>query len=91
MSILETVLIFVVIPAAVVAIFGLLAIVSKHNRVAEYRLTEKWTHQPILWAAVDESLGSGHGSAAHGDNNHDSHSGHVDNSELVGGSAHGKW
>ena len=28
---------------------------------ATYKLSEKWTHPPILWAATDEDVGSAHG------------------------------
>lgn len=41
-----------------------------------YKMTDKWTHAPILWAA--EEL------ADHGHGGHDSHL-------TVGGGASGKW
>ena len=45
---------------------------------ATYKLSEPWTHPPILWAATDEVVGhGGHGQGA---------------SEFsVGGGASGKW
>lgn len=43
---------------------------------ATYKLTEEWTHEPILWAS-DEPADHGHGG----------HGSHV----TVGGGASGKW
>lgn len=45
---------------------------------ATYKLSEQWTHPPILWAS-DEPVGHGH-SAGHG-----SHP------ATIGGGASGKW
>ncbi|MGB3480874.1 MAG: hypothetical protein WBB07_01495 [Mycobacterium sp.] len=44
---------------------------------AEYKMTEEWTHAPILWAATDEVIGDAHG--------------HGSNEFSVGGGASGKW
>jgi hypothetical protein len=43
---------------------------------ASYKLSEEWTHDPILWAA-DEPADHGHGG----------HGSHL----TVGGGASGKW
>jgi hypothetical protein len=45
---------------------------------ATYKLSEQWTHSPILWAA-DEPAGHGH-SAGHGSR-----------PVTIGGGASGKW
>jgi hypothetical protein len=42
-----------------------------------YKLSEQWTHDPILWAA-DEPADHGHG-------------GHGSHPVTVGGGASGKW
>lgn len=47
---------------------------------ATYKLTDEWTHEPILWAA-DEPAEHGHSSHGAG------HGSHV----TVGGGASGKW
>ena len=44
---------------------------------ATYKLSEQWTHEPILWAA-DEPADHGHG-------------GHGSHPVTVGGGASGKW
>ena len=48
------------------------------KRRTSYRLTEKWTHAPILWAATDEVVP--------GDRGH-----HGDHGVTVGGGASGHW
>jgi hypothetical protein len=42
---------------------------------ATYKLSQPWTHAPVLWAATDEAVGHGHGHAEF----------------SVGGGASGKW
>lgn len=83
MSILETTLIFGVTPAVIVGIIGALTYLSRKQPgldVTPYRLTDKWTREPLLWSATDEvTPHSGHG--AHG----------IDAADSIGGSASGKW
>lgn len=49
----------------------------KNPHPATYKLSEPWTHEPILWAA-DEPADHGHG-------------GHGSHPVTVGGGASGKW
>ena len=73
-------LLFVGVPLAVVAILAALIFSRKGNHPATYKLSEPWTHEPILWSATDEAVG-GHG--GHGDHGH---------AEVtVGGGASGRW
>jgi hypothetical protein len=46
-------------------------------RAPSYKLSEQWTHEPILWAATDEVIGDAHGHGSH--------------EFSVGGGASGKW
>lgn len=69
---------FVGIPLAVVALLALLIFSRKSNHPATYKLSEKWTHAPILWAATDEVVPGGH-------------HGHGAAELNVGGGASGKW
>ncbi|NLG56682.1 MAG: hypothetical protein GX542_13720 [Rhodococcus sp.] len=85
MSILETSLIFVVIPLAIVLLLGLSALFGKAKAVPTpeaFRLGEKWEHSPILWSAVDVVTTNDHHHAHHDVN---------DSAALIGGTAHGKW
>jgi hypothetical protein len=56
----------------------LIALIYRHKgpHPATYKLSEPWTHEPILWAS-EEPAGHGHGG-------HDLHL-------TVGGGASGKW
>jgi hypothetical protein len=76
-SILEVHAIFVGIPALLVAILATMIWSHKGPHPATYKLSEEWTHEPILWAAVDESVG---GNGGHGSDDF-----------AVGGGASGKW
>lgn len=65
------------IPLGLLTVLGLLYLTRKGPHPATYKLSEKWTHDPILWAATDEAVGGHHG--GHG-------------SEFsVGGGASGSW
>ena len=68
---------FVGIPLLIVLILAALIWSGKSPYPAEYKMSEPWTHEPILWAAVDERVGDSHGHGSH---------------ELkIGGGASGKW
>ncbi|NLU83999.1 hypothetical protein [Rhodococcus sp. HNM0569] len=86
MSILETVLIYVGIPLLITAVIAGLSFTGRKTAgpvPKPYRLTQSWTHAPVLWSAVDEPVTHAH------------HGGHhaVDAApaDLIGGSASGKW
>ncbi len=77
MSILEVHLLFVGIPLLLVSVIAAIVFRHKGPHPATYKLSEKWTHEPILWAAVDEQFGAGHGHGSH--------------EVTIGGGASGKW
>jgi hypothetical protein len=56
----------------------LIALIYRHKgpHPATYKLSETWTHEPILWAS-EEPEGHGHGG----------HGSHL----TVGGGASGRW
>jgi hypothetical protein len=58
----------------------LAALIYRHKgpHPVTYKLSEPWTHPPILWAATEEQVGGGH-SHGHGAN------------FSVGGGASGNW
>lgn len=64
------------VPLLVLLVLAVLIFRHKGPHPATYKLSEEWTHAPILWAA-DEPADHGHGG-------HDSHL-------TVGGGASGKW
>ncbi|BBU22007.1 Uncharacterised protein [Mycobacterium xenopi] len=74
---MEIHLYFVGIPLLLVVVLAALIWSRRGPHPATYKLSEPWTHPPILWAATDEDVGDHHG---HG------------NSEFsVGGGASGSW
>ena len=77
MNIAEVHLLFVGIPLLLVAVLAALIWSHKGPHPATYKMSEQWTHEPILWAAVDESVGDAHG--------------HGSDEFSVGGGASGKW
>lgn len=78
MSLAEIHLYFIGIPLALVVVLALLIFRRKGPHPATYKMSEKWTHPPILWAATDEDVGGAHG-------------GHGTSEFSVGGGASGTW
>jgi hypothetical protein len=64
------------VPLALTAILAALIWRGKNPHPATYKMSDEWTHAPILWAS-DEPEDHGHGG----------HGSHV----TVGGGASGKW
>lgn len=80
MTILEIHLLFIGVPLLLVAVLAGLIWSGKSGKSphpASYKMSEKWTHEPILWAAVDEKIGDLHG--------------HGSKVLTIGGGASGKW
>jgi hypothetical protein len=69
---------FIGIPLALVAVLSVLIWSRKGPHPATYKMSDKWTHPPILWAATDEAVGGAHG-------------GHGASEFSVGGGASGTW
>lgn len=85
-SILETTLLFGVIPVVAIIVVGAwnMARAKPNNPSPKpYKLGEPWDRAPILWSATDEITSSGH------------HGGHAEleaaPADLIGGTASGKW
>lgn len=77
MSVLEIHALFVGIPLLLIIILASLIWSHKGPHPATYKMSEPWTHEPILWAAVDEQVGDPHG--------------HGSDELTVGGGTSGKW
>ena len=70
-------LFFIGIPLLLVAVLAVLIWSRKGPHPATYKMSEPWTHEPILWAATDERVGDLHG--------------HGSDELTVGGGASGTW
>ena len=79
MSTMEIHAYFVGIPLLLVIVLSALIWSHKGPHPATYKMSEPWTHPPILWAATDEVFG------------HGTHAGHGTSEVSVGGGASGKW
>ncbi|WP_083452897.1 hypothetical protein [Mycolicibacterium goodii] len=67
------------VPLVLFAVLALIFLTRKGPHPDTYKMSDPWTHAPILWAA-EEPRDHGHG--GHG---HDSHG------VAIGGGASGKW
>ncbi|MCG7606232.1 hypothetical protein BA059_25400 [Mycolicibacterium sp. (ex Dasyatis americana)] len=65
------------VPLVLFVVLALIYLTRKGPHPATYKMSEPWTHEPILWAA-EEPQDHGHGG-------HDSHG------VTIGGGASGKW
>lgn len=63
------------LPLLIVAVLAALIWSRKGPHPATYKMSDSWTHPPILWAATDENVGDSHGASE----------------LSVGGTASGKW
>ncbi|WP_226360252.1 hypothetical protein [Pseudonocardia sp. ICBG1142] len=84
MTVVETLLVFVVAPAVLYfAIWGWIAMRNRSNR-PRYRAGDPWPYEPLFWIA--EPSGAGH---------HAAHAGHGDTAPSEGGDTRGgtggKW
>jgi len=68
---------FVLVPLGLAAVLALLIYREKNPHPATYKMSDPWTHAPILWAS-EEPADHGHG-------------GHGSHPLTVGGGASGKW
>lgn len=65
------------LPVALVVLVIALIYSRAGSRMAPYKLSQPWTHEPILWSAVEESLPAEHP--------------HGGSAFSVGGGASGRW
>jgi hypothetical protein len=64
------------VPLALTAVLAALIWRGKGPHPATYKLTDEWTHEPILWASDEPA-----------DHSHGGHGSHL----TIGGGASGKW
>lgn len=63
-SVIETVVVFVVIPAAIYGLLGLWTLRSKFSGHTRYRPGQDWPHPPVWWTANPEGAAPRHGTTA---------------------------
>ncbi len=97
MTIVQTVLVYVVIPAAVLVLFAALTMWPKSQKNPRYRSGEGWDYPPVWWSAnpdgVDrhaEALGS-RALGSHGLGSSGIQQSAGADTSVVGGGARGTW
>ncbi|MEU6646394.1 hypothetical protein ABZ863_28145 [Saccharomonospora sp. NPDC046836] len=79
MSILETILVFAVIPLAIYGLFALLTLRSRFAGRPRYRPGQAWEYPPTWWSANSASAGDSHAA------------GETATPSTVRGGASGRW
>lgn len=64
MTIVETVLVFALIPLAIYGVITLLTVRPKATRIPRYRPGQEWGYAPVWWNANPAGLSVEHHSAA---------------------------
>ncbi|MDX8033003.1 hypothetical protein SK803_22525 [Lentzea sp. BCCO 10_0856] len=64
MTIVETVLVFALIPLALYGVIMLLTLRPKATRIPRYRPGQEWGYAPVWWSANPAGLSSVHHSTA---------------------------
>ncbi|HEX4222477.1 MAG TPA: hypothetical protein VHZ97_08970 [Pseudonocardiaceae bacterium] len=60
MTVVQTLLVYVVIPAAIYGVIALLTLVPKMSRSPKYRSGQEWTYDPVWWSANTGGAGGAH-------------------------------
>ena len=67
MTVVETILVYVVAPLAVVAVLALLTLVPGRRKKPRWKPGQAWEHEPVWYEPHPAAGGGGHGpTAAHG-------------------------
>lgn len=77
MNVVEVHALLMGVPLLVVLVLAALIWSHKGPHPATYKMSDPWTSEPIVWAAVDEKIGDPHH--------------HGSDEFAVGGGASGKW
>ncbi|HWC81344.1 MAG TPA: hypothetical protein VG756_15435 [Pseudonocardiaceae bacterium] len=64
MTVVQTVLVYVVIPAALYGVIALLTLWPKFARSPRYRSGQEWSYEPVWWTANPAGVGP-HGTHGH--------------------------
>ena len=50
-SVVQTICVYVLIPAAIYGVIALLSLASKRNRTPRYKPGQAWSYDPVWWSA----------------------------------------
>ncbi|RJQ74578.1 hypothetical protein D5S17_22400 [Pseudonocardiaceae bacterium YIM PH 21723] len=88
MSIVDTILVYVLIPAGIYGLIALLTLWPRLARAPRYRVGQEWEYAPVWWSASSADQHGAH-AADHSDN-HVADKADVATSTARGG-ARGNW
>ncbi|WP_158880581.1 hypothetical protein [Amycolatopsis anabasis] len=81
MNIVETILVFALIPLAIYGVVSLITLRSKFAGAPRYRPGQPWEHPPVWWSGNPEGIGDRHAESGDG----------ADAPVQVAGGARGSW
>lgn len=55
-SVVQTVLVYVLIPAGIYGLIAVLTLVPKTVKAPRYRSGQPWTYEPVWWRAADGAI-----------------------------------
>jgi hypothetical protein len=87
-TVVQTVLVFVLIPAAIYGVIALLTMAPKMARSPKYRSGQEWTYDPVWWSA---NLGGAGSHGAHADSSEATDAPAGDPVRTARGGARGNW
>jgi hypothetical protein len=85
-NLVETILVFAVIPLAIYGAVGLSTLRSKFTGTPKYRSGQPWEYPPMWWSANPDGVGAAHGHAGAEKSTAPS-----DTSSTARGGASGNW
>lgn len=85
---MQTLLVFVLIPAAIYGVIALLTLAPKMARSPKYRSGQEWTYDPVWWSA---NLGGAGSHGAHADSSEATDAQTGDPVRTARGGARGNW
>ena len=84
MSVVETVLVYVLIPAGALAVLALVTMAPRLGRRPRYRSGQPWEYAPVWWSANPGGVGTSHQAGAPQLTS-------SSDASTVGGGARGTW
>ena len=86
MTVVQTVLVFVLIPAAIYGVIAALVMLPRMARSPKYRSGQEWTYDPVWWSA---NLGGAGSYGTHADSSEVAEAG--ESARTARGGARGNW
>ncbi|WP_075739709.1 MULTISPECIES: hypothetical protein [Actinoalloteichus] len=93
MTVVETILVFVLIPLVVYGVVMMLTLRQKAARAARYRPGQEWDYRPVWWTANPAGLSEAQRARAAAAEEHDDQAAQTDdpNVSTARGGARGNW